>query len=59
MRTTTQKKESKYRVTLTFFMNGWTLSYFDDKREIESWINTMRKNHGRITKQEMKDIENE
>ena len=56
MRTTTQNKNSEFKVVLFFFMNGWTLSYFDDKKYISGWVHAMREKHGAITKKEITNL---
>ena len=56
MRTTTKDEKSKYKVILYFFHNGWTLSYFDNKYEIESWVTAMKGKHGTITHKEVEEL---
>lgn len=48
MRTSIIRENSKYRVTIYFTFNGWAISYFDNKEEIDSWIDDMREKYGTI-----------
>lgn len=54
MRTTTQTESSKFKVILHFVIGGWTLSFFDDKKEIFGWVEAMKNKHGTIRRQEIK-----
>ena len=56
MRTTIKDNNSKYCVTIHFFMNGYTFSYFDNKEEVQPWINAMSDKHGRVTIQDIKEV---
>lgn len=47
---------AKYRVQCTFFMNGWTVAYYNTKEECKRWLNAMSERHGRITSQEIEEI---
>lgn len=56
MRSSAQNAKSKFRVTLYFFMNGYTVSYFENKRDINSWVNAMADKHGRVTSNKIEEL---
>ena len=45
----------KYKVSCTFYMNGWTLSEFDTKPECRRWLEAMEEKYGTITSFEIKE----